>query len=67
MKNMTSTTGHPQLDSGENGSSKSKKRRTTDADRDQHKPKLTRLYIDEKKSKKEVVEIMPDQDGLNIT
>ncbi|KAK4934880.1 hypothetical protein LTR10_023953 [Elasticomyces elasticus] len=64
---MTSTREHVLLfDNGES-LAKSKKRRTTDADWIGYKSKLRRLYIDEKKSKKQVVQIMRHEDELNIT
>ena len=63
---MSSVNIFPRLDEGERGASKSKKRRTTDADWAEHNPKLRRLYIDEKRSKKAIVEAMREEDGLDI-
>lgn len=64
---MASTRAAPRVQESEGGQSKSKKRRTTDADWAEHKPKLIRLYIDKKQSKKELVEILREEDGLDIT
>ncbi|OQV00086.1 Clr5 domain-containing protein [Cladophialophora immunda] len=56
---MTTIAADPQM-----AGMKSRKRRTTEADWEEHKPSL---YIDEKKSRKEVREIMREQEHLDIT
>ena len=48
-------------------SSTIKKRRTTDADWERYQSKIVRLYIDEKRSREDVISIMKSEDGLDIT
>ncbi|KAI1616421.1 hypothetical protein EDD36DRAFT_134933 [Exophiala viscosa] len=64
---MTSTTSHPQLGDEVESTSKPKKRRTTDADWEEHKPEMIHLYVVGKKSRHEMREIMKEKYGRTVT
>ncbi|KIV78953.1 hypothetical protein PV11_06551 [Exophiala sideris] len=64
---MTSTTSRPGLGDEVESTLKLKKRRTTDADWDEHKAEMINLYIGEKWSRDRVREIMNVKYGRDIT